>query len=79
MLPEVEKRPRRVLERVATELREKGHQVTTLSADQFGQPAAEAPLTSGVPKLNASGTICSVDFVTACATHGWCEYGRQKR
>ena len=41
MLPEVEKRPRQVLERVATELREKGHQVTTLSADEFSQPAEE--------------------------------------
>ena len=36
VLPEVEKRPRRVLERVAAELREKGHQVTTLSAEEFG-------------------------------------------
>ena len=41
VLPEVEKRPRRVLERVAAELREKGHQVTTLSAEQLGQPAEE--------------------------------------
>ena len=41
VLPEMEKRPRSVLERVATELREKGHLVTTLSADQFGQPAEE--------------------------------------
>ncbi len=36
VLPQVEKRPRRVLERVAAELREKGHQVTTISAEQFG-------------------------------------------
>ena len=41
MLPQVEKRPRRVLERVAAELREKGHEVTTLSADEFSQPAEE--------------------------------------
>ncbi len=41
MLPEVEKRPRRVLERVAAELREKGHAVTTLSAEEFGQPDDE--------------------------------------
>ena len=32
---EVEKRPRRVLERVAAELLEKGRQVTTLSAELF--------------------------------------------
>src|SRR3712207_9438667 len=32
VLPEIEKRPRRVLERVAAHLREKGHPVTTLSA-----------------------------------------------
>ncbi len=41
VLPEVEKRPRRVLEQVAAELREKGHQVTTLSAEEFGQPDEE--------------------------------------
>ena len=38
VLPEMEKRPRRVLERVAAQLREKGHAVTTLSAEQFTQP-----------------------------------------
>ena len=36
VLPQVEKRPRRVLERVAAELREKGSAATTISADQFG-------------------------------------------
>ncbi len=41
VLPDVEKRPRRVLERVAAELREKGHEVTTLSAEEFSQPAEE--------------------------------------
>ena len=41
VLPEMEKRPRHVLERVATELRERGHQVTTLSADQFRHPTQE--------------------------------------
>ena len=41
VLPKVEKRPRRVLERVAAQLREKGHQVTTLSAEEFGQPDEE--------------------------------------
>ncbi len=35
VLPEVEKRPRRVLEQVATQLREKGHAVTMLTAEQF--------------------------------------------
>ena len=42
VLPEVKKRPRHVLERVAAELREKGHGVTLLSAEQFGQPIKEA-------------------------------------
>ncbi len=52
VLPEVEKRPRRVLERVAAELREKGHQVTTLSAEEFGQPTEEGtPATPIQPKL----------------------------
>ncbi len=41
VLPKMEKRPRRVLERVAAQLREKGHDVTTLSAVQFGQPTEE--------------------------------------
>ena len=41
VLPEMENRPQNVLKRVAAELREKGHQVTTLSANQFGQPAEE--------------------------------------
>ncbi len=41
VLPTVEKRPKRVLERVAAELREKGHPVTILSAEEFGQPAEE--------------------------------------
>ncbi len=36
VLPIHEKRPRSVLEQVAAELREKGHQVTTLSAERFG-------------------------------------------
>ena len=35
VLPQVEKRPRRVLEQVATQLREKGHTVTMLTAEQF--------------------------------------------
>ena len=46
VLPTVEKRPRNVLERVAAELREKGHEVTLLSAEEFGRPgekAASAP------------------------------------
>ena len=41
VLPKVEKRPPTVLERVAAELREKGHAVTTLSAEEFGQPDEE--------------------------------------
>ena len=52
VLPEMEKRPRRVLERVAAELREKGHQVTTLSAEDFGQPDEEKlPVAPIQPKL----------------------------
>ncbi len=52
VLPEVEKRPRRVLERVASELREKGHQVTTISAEEFGQPTDDvAPGVSIQPRL----------------------------
>ena len=38
VLPEMENRPRSVLERVAAELRKKGHEVMTISAEQFGQP-----------------------------------------
>ncbi len=38
VLPKLENRPRRVLERVAAQLREQGHAVTTLSAEQFTQP-----------------------------------------
>ena len=41
VLPTVEKRPRSVLERVAAHQREKGHEVTVLSAAEFGQPAEE--------------------------------------
>ncbi len=41
VLPKVENRPQNVLKRVAAQLREKGHQVTTISAEQFGQPAEE--------------------------------------
>ena len=41
VLPKMEKRPRSVLERVAAELRGKGHQVTTISAEQFSQPDEE--------------------------------------
>ncbi len=41
VLPQVENRPQNVLKRVAAQLREKGHDVTTLSAGQFGQPAEE--------------------------------------
>ena len=52
VLPEVEKRPRSVLERVAAELREKGHEVTTLSAKQFGQPSEEdTPASPMQPRL----------------------------
>ena len=52
VLPEVEKRPRRVLERVASELREKGHQVTTISAEEFGQRTDDvAPGVSIQPRL----------------------------
>ena len=52
VLPKVEKRPRRVLERVAAQLREKGHQVTTISAEEFGQPAEEnTPATPIQPRL----------------------------
>ena len=52
VLPEVEKRPRRVLERVAAVLREKGHQVTTISADEFGQsPEDVAPEMPIQPRL----------------------------
>ena len=52
VLPKAEKRPRRVLERVAAHLREKGHQVTTLSAEEFGQPAEEnTPATPIQPRL----------------------------
>ncbi len=41
VLPTVENRPQNVLKRVAAELREKGHPVTTISAEQFveRQPA----------------------------------------
>ena len=35
VLPKVEKRPQNVLKRVAAELREKGHQVTLLTSEQF--------------------------------------------
>ena len=35
ILPTVENRPRNVLQRVAAELREHGHAVTTLSAEEF--------------------------------------------
>ena len=35
ILPKVENRPRNVLQRVAAELREHGHVVTTLSAEEF--------------------------------------------
>ncbi len=41
VLPKMENRPRSVLERVAAQLREKGHAVTTISAERFGQPAEE--------------------------------------
>ena len=50
VLPEVEKRPRRVLERVAAELREKGHQVTVLSIKQFSQPSEEDTPTTIQPR-----------------------------
>jgi hypothetical protein len=52
VLPKMNKRPRSVLERVAAQLREKGHDVTTLSAGQFGQPAEEdLPAASLQPRL----------------------------
>jgi hypothetical protein len=51
VLPEMEKRPRRVLERVAAELREKGHQVTTISAEEFGQPAEDDTPAAIQPRL----------------------------
>ncbi len=35
ILPKVENRPRNVLQRVAAQLRERGHAVTMLSAEQF--------------------------------------------
>ena len=35
ILPKVENRPRTVLQRVAAQLREHGHVVTTLSAEEF--------------------------------------------
>ena len=35
ILPQVENRPRTVLQRVAAQLREHGHVVTTLSAEEF--------------------------------------------
>ena len=35
ILPKVENRPRTVLQRVAAQLREQGHAVTTLSAEEF--------------------------------------------
>ena len=41
VLPTMENRPQNVLKRVAAELREKGHAVTTISAEEFGQPAEE--------------------------------------
>ncbi len=52
VLPTVENRPQHVLKRVAAELREKGHQVTTLSAEQFGQPDEEDTLAAPIqPRL----------------------------
>ena len=52
VLPVVEKRPRRVLERVAAQLREKGHEVTLLSTAEFGQAVGEAtPATPIQPRL----------------------------
>ena len=52
VLPKVEKRPRHALERVATELREKGHQVTTISAEEFGHPTeGDTPATPRQQKL----------------------------
>ena len=52
VLPKVEKRPRSVLERVAAELREKGYQVTTISAEEFGQPAEDVALEAPIqPRL----------------------------
>ena len=52
VLPEMEKRPRHFLERVAAELREKGHQVTTISAEEFGQPGEEDTAATPIqPKL----------------------------
>ena len=55
VLPKVEKLRRRVLERVAAQLREKGYPVTTISAEefgQFGQPAEEnTPATPIQPRL----------------------------
>ena len=52
VLPKVEKRPRSVLERVAAELREKGHQVTTISAEEFGQAGEEvSPASPRQPRL----------------------------
>ncbi len=54
VLPKVEKRPREVLERVAAELREKGHEVTLLSVEEFGQAAEEttpvAPIQLRLPR-----------------------------
>ena len=48
ILPTREKQPRSVLERVAVQLREKGHQVILLSAEEFGPPAEadNTPVTS---------------------------------
>ena len=52
ILPTREKQPRSVLERVATELREKGHEVTLLSAAEFGQPIQEETLATAMqPRL----------------------------
>ena len=50
--PTVEKRPRNVLERVAAELREKRHQVTTLSAEEFDQSTEDMTLAARIqPRL----------------------------
>ncbi len=44
VLPKVENRSQNVLKRVAAELRDKGHQVPTISAEEFGQPTEDGAL-----------------------------------
>ena len=50
VLPKMENRPRHVLERVAAELREKGHEVTLFSAEEFTEPEVEVVSSSPIQR-----------------------------